>query len=196
MIRTYTTTRDIVGPLLLVEKVVDVKYNELVELEYPDGTRTLGNVLEIDRDVALVQAFGGTRGSNPSETKVKFLGRSLELGVSRDMLGRVFDGLGRPRVYGPEIIPDKRVSIYGEPINPTARDFPDDFIQTGVSAIDGLNPLVRGQKLPIFSGSGLPHNQLAAQIARRPGYACPSCHAAPPLGPALKFSRAYRSAVV
>jgi V/A-type H+-transporting ATPase subunit B len=101
MIRTYTTTRDIVGPLLLVEKVVDVKYNELVELEYPDGTRTLGNVLEIDRDVALVQAFGGTRGSNPSETKVKFLGRSLELGVSRDMLGRVFDGLGRPRDGGP-----------------------------------------------------------------------------------------------
>ncbi len=167
MIRTYTTTRDIVGPLLLVEKVVDVKYNELVELEYPDGTRSLGNVLEISEDVALVQAFGGTRGSNPSETKVRFLGRSLELGVSRDMLGRVFDGLGRPRDDGPEIIPDERVSIYGEPINPTARDFPDDFIQTGVSAIDGLNPLVRGQKLPIFSGSGLPHNQLAAQIARQ-----------------------------
>jgi V/A-type H+-transporting ATPase subunit B len=167
MIREYTTTRDIVGPLLLVEKVTGVKYNELVELEFPDGTRTLGNVLEVDRDVALVQAFGGTRGSNPSETKVRFLGHSLTLGVSRDMLGRVFDGLGRPRDGGPEIIPDRRVSVYGEPINPTARDFPDDFIQTGVSAIDGLNPLVRGQKLPIFSGAGLPHNQLAAQIARQ-----------------------------
>ena len=161
------TTRDIVGPLLLVENVVDVTYGELVELEFPDGTRSLGNVLEVNEDVALVQAFEGTRGSNPSETKVKFLGRSLELGVSKDMLGRVFDGLGRPRDDGPEIIPEKRLSIYGQPINPTARDFPDDFIQTGVSAIDGLNPLVRGQKLPIFSGSGLPHNQLAAQIARQ-----------------------------
>ena len=167
MTREYTSTRDIIGPLLLVEKVVDVKYNELVELEFPDGTRSLGNVLEISGDVALVQAFGGTRGSNPSETKVRFLGRSLELGVSRDMLGRVFDGLGRPRDGGPEIVPERRASIYGDPINPTARDFPDDFIQTGVSAIDGLNPLVRGQKLPIFSGSGLPHNELAAQIARQ-----------------------------
>jgi len=165
--REYTTTRDIVGPLLLVEKVADVTYGELVELEYPDGTRSLGNVLEVNRDVALVQAFGGTRGANPAETKVRFLGRSLEIGVSRDMLGRVFDGLGRPRDGGPEIIADERRSIYGDPINPTARDFPDDFIQTGISAIDGLNPLVRGQKLPIFSGSGLPHNQLAAQIARQ-----------------------------
>ena len=167
MTREYTTTRDIVGPLLLVEKVSDVTYGELVELEYPDGTRSLGNVLEVNRDVALVQAFAGTRGANPSSTKVRFLGRSLELGVSRDMLGRVFDGLGRPRDGGPEIIADERRSIYGEPINPTARDFPDDFVQTGISAIDGLNPLVRGQKLPIFSGSGLPHNQLAAQIARQ-----------------------------
>jgi V/A-type H+-transporting ATPase subunit B len=161
------TTRDIVGPLLLIERVADVTYGELVELEFPDGTRSLGNVLEVDRDVALVQAFEGTRGSNPTQTKVRFLGRSLEIGVSRDMLGRVFDGLGRPADGGPEIIPDVRRSIYGSPINPTARDFPDDLIQTGVSAIDGLNPLVRGQKLPIFSGSGLPHNQLAAQIARQ-----------------------------
>ncbi len=167
MAREYTTTRDIVGPLLLVENVANVTYNELVELEFPDGTRSLGNVLEVNRDVALVQAFGGTRGANPAQTKVKFLGRSLEIGVSRDMLGRVFDGLGRPKDDGPEIIPDERRSIYGDPINPTARDFPDDFIQTGISGIDGLNPLVRGQKLPIFSGSGLPHNQLAAQIARQ-----------------------------
>jgi V/A-type H+-transporting ATPase subunit B len=167
MAREYMTTRDIVGPLLLVEDVVGVKYGELVELEFPDGTQSLGNVLEVDGDVALVQAFQGTRGSNPSQTKVRFLGRSLELGVSRDMLGRVFDGLGRPRDGGPEILPEKRLSIYGSPINPTARDFPDDFIQTGISSIDGLNPLVRGQKLPIFSGSGLPHNELAAQIARQ-----------------------------
>jgi V/A-type H+-transporting ATPase subunit B len=165
--REYMTTRDIVGPLLLIESVVDVTYGELVELEYPDGTRSLGNVLEVNGDVALVQAFEGTRGANPAETKAKFLGRSLELGVSRDMLGRVFDGLGRPNDGGPEIIADKRLPIQGSPINPTARDFPDDFIQTGVSAIDGLNPLVRGQKLPIFSGSGLPHNELAAQIARQ-----------------------------
>ncbi|MDI6900999.1 MAG: V-type ATP synthase subunit B [Anaerosomatales bacterium] len=165
--REYMTTRDIVGPLLLVESVMDVTYGELVELEFPDGTHSLGNVLEVNQDVALVQAFEGTRGSNPAHTKVRFLGRSLELGVSRDMLGRVFDGLGRPRDDGPEIIPEVRRSIYGQPINPTARDFPDDFIQTGVSAIDGLNPLVRGQKLPIFSGSGLPHNDLAAQVARQ-----------------------------
>jgi V/A-type H+-transporting ATPase subunit B len=161
------TTRDIVGPLMLIEDVEDVTYGELVELEFPDGTKSLGNVLEINEDVALVQAFEGTRGSNPKDTKTRFLGRGLTLGVSRDMLGRVFDGLGRPRDDGPEIIPDERLSIYGAPINPTARDFPDDFIQTGVSSIDGLNPLVRGQKLPIFSGSGLPHNQLAAQIARQ-----------------------------
>lgn len=161
------TTRDIVGPLLLVEQVEDVKYGELVELEFPDGTRALGNVLEVSKDAALVQSFEGSRGSNPGQTKVKFLGRSLELGVSRDILGRVFDGLGRPSDGGPKIIPDKKLSIYGEPINPTARDYPDDFIQTGISAIDGLNPLVRGQKLPIFSGSGLPHQQLAAQIARQ-----------------------------
>jgi len=165
--REYRTTRDIVGPLLLVEGVTGVTYGELVELEFPDGTRTLGNVLEVNRDVALVQSFQGTRGSNPLETIVRFLGRGMTLGVSRDMLGRVFDGLGRPRDGGPEILPEARLSIHGSPINPTARDFPDDFIQTGISSVDGLNPLVRGQKLPIFSGAGLPHNQLAAQIARQ-----------------------------
>jgi len=161
------TTRDIIGPLLLVEKVTDVKYGELVEMEFPDGTRALGNVLEVSSEAALVQSFEGSRGANPSQTKVKFLGRSLELDVSRDMLGRVFDGLARPTDGGPKIVPDERRSIYGEPINPTARDYPRDFIQTGVSAIDGLNPLVRGQKLPIFSGSGMPHQRLAAQIARQ-----------------------------
>ncbi len=167
MNREYMTTRDIVGPLMLVEDVSGVTYGELVELEFPDGTRSLGNVLEVNEDVALVQAFQGTQGSNPSQTKIRFLGHGMTLGVSRDMLGRVFDGLGKPRDGGPEILPDERVSVYGSPINPTARDFPDDFIQTGVSSIDGLNPLVRGQKLPIFSAAGLPHNQLAAQIARQ-----------------------------
>ncbi len=174
MSREYTTTRDIVGPLLLVEDVSGVTYGELVELTYPDGTSSLGNVLEVNGDVALVQAFQGTRGANPAHTKVRFLGRVLELGVSRDMLGRVFDGLGRPRDGGPAIIPDKRLPIHGSPMNPNARDFPDDFIQTGVSSIDGLNPLVRGQKLPIFSGSGLPHNRLAAQIARQAAVLEPS----------------------
>lgn len=169
MAREYMTTRDIIGPLMLVEGVEGVTYDELVELEFPDGTRSLGNVLEIDGDVALVQAFQGTSGANPEGSKVRFLGHGLELGVSRDMLGRVFDGLGRPRDGGPEILPEKRVPIYGAAINPVSRDFPDDFIQTGISSIDGLNPLVRGQKLPIFSGSGLPHNELAAQIARQAG---------------------------
>ncbi|HET6497438.1 MAG TPA: V-type ATP synthase subunit B, partial [Coriobacteriia bacterium] len=167
MEREYTTTRDIVGPLLLVEHVSGVTYGELVRLEFPDGTRSLGNVLEVNEDRALVQAFEGTRGANPSQTKVRFLGRGLTLGVSRDILGRVFDGLGRPIDGGPEILPEHQRSIHGSAINPVARDFPDDFIQTGVSSIDGLNPLVRGQKLPIFSGAGLPHNQLAAQIARQ-----------------------------
>lgn len=169
MTREYMTTRDIIGPLLLVDNVEGVTYDELVELEYPNGHRTLGNVLEVNGDLALVQAFGGTSGANPEGTKVRFLGHSLELGVSRDMLGRVFDGLARPRDGGPEILPEKSVPIYGSAINPVSRDFPDDFIQTGISAIDGLNPLVRGQKLPIFSGSGLPHNELAAQIARQAG---------------------------
>jgi len=166
-VRQYMTTRDIVGPLLLVEDVAGVTYGELVELEYPDGTHSLGNVLMVDEGVALVQAFQGTQGSNPAQTKVRFTGRGMTLGVSRDMLGRVFDGLGRPRDKGPEILPEERLSIHGSPINPVARDFPDDFIQTGVSSIDGLNPLVRGQKLPVFSGPGLPHNELAAQIARQ-----------------------------
>jgi V/A-type H+-transporting ATPase subunit B len=167
MTREYLTIRDIVGPLLLIEKVTGVKYGELVELEFPDGSIGRGNVLEISKDAALVQSFESTTGANVTKTRVKFMGRGLELGVSRDLLGRVFDGLGRPIDGGPETIPDERRSIHGNPINPTARDYPNDFIQTGVSAIDGLNPLVRGQKLPIFSGAGLPHPQLAAQIARQ-----------------------------
>ncbi|MDY6796457.1 MAG: V-type ATP synthase subunit B [Actinomycetota bacterium] len=169
MLKEYLTIKDIVGPLLLVEGVEGVKYAELVEVEFPDGSVGLGNVLEVTTDAVLVQSFEATRGLSTESTKVKFLGRGMQLPVSRDILGRVFDGLGRPMDDGPRIIPEKRLDIHGNPINPFARDYPTDFIQTGVSSIDGLNPLVRGQKLPIFSGSGLPHSRLAAQIARQSG---------------------------
>ena len=166
-IRDYMTVRDIVGPLLLVWQVEGAKYGELVEIEFPDGSIGLGNVLEVSEDKVLIQSFEGTRGLNVAKTRVRFRGRGLELSVSKDILGRVFDGLGRPTDGGPEVIPDRRLDVNGSPINPYARDYPSDFIQTGISAIDGLNPLVRGQKLPIFSGAGLPHSQLAAQIARQ-----------------------------
>ncbi|ADL08759.1 V-type ATP synthase subunit B [Thermosediminibacter oceani] len=167
MLREYKTAREIVGPLMLVENVEGVKYNELVEIETGDGEIRRGQVLEVNGDKALVQLFEGSTGLNINDCKVRFVGKSIELGVSTDMLGRVFDGFGRPRDKGPMIIPEKRLDINGSPINPTARDYPSEFIQTGISAIDGLNTLVRGQKLPIFSGSGLPHAQLAAQIARQ-----------------------------
>ncbi|MDP3014298.1 MAG: hypothetical protein Q8M92_08665, partial [Candidatus Subteraquimicrobiales bacterium] len=167
MLKEYLTVKEIVGPLILVEKVKDVKYGELVELEFPDGRIGRGNVLEITEEAALVQSFEATRGLNVTQTRVKFIGRSMELPVSRDILGRVFDGLGGPIDGGPEIIPDKRLDVNGNPINPCSRDYPTAFIQTGISAIDGLNPLVRGQKLPIFSGAGLPHPRIAAQIARQ-----------------------------
>ncbi len=169
MLKEYLTVREIVGPLILLEGVEGAKYNELVEVEFPDGSVGLGNVLEVEEDLVLLQSFEATSGLNVRQTKVRFTGRGLELPVSRDILGRVFDGLGRPIDNGPRIIPDKRLDINGSPINPYARDFPTDFIQTGISAIDGLNPLVRGQKLPIFSGAGLPHSRLAAQIARQAG---------------------------
>jgi len=169
MLKEYLTVKEIVGPLILLEGVEGAKYNELVEVEFPDGSVGLGNVLEVEEDLVLLQSFEATSGLNIAQTKVRFTGRGLELPVSRDILGRVFDGLGRPIDKGPRIIPDKRLDINGNPINPYARDFPTDFIQTGISAIDGLNPLVRGQKLPIFSGAGLPHSRLAAQIARQSG---------------------------
>ena len=167
MIKEYLTVRDIVGPLLFVERVEDVKYGELVELEFPGGNVGRGQVLDISRDVAIVQSFESTQGLNTSQTRVKFAGRGLELGLSRDMLGRVFSGLGHPIDGGPRIMADKTADINGSPINPYARAFPNDFIETGISGIDGMNPLVRGQKLPIFSGSGLPHSRLVAQIARQ-----------------------------
>ena len=167
MLKEYLTIRDISGPLLLVEEVEGVKYEELVEVELPDGSRRMGKVLEVDGDTALVQLFEGTTGVDIRQCRVRFLARGIELALSIDVLGRVFDGLGRPIDEGPKILPEKTYDINGNPINPFARDYPEEFIQTGLSAIDGLNTLVRGQKLPIFSGSGLPHNQLAAQIARQ-----------------------------
>lgn len=167
MLKEYRTVKEVVGPLMLVEGVEGVKYEELVEIELHTGEIRRGRVLEVEEDKALVQLYEGSAGINLKNTKVRFLGRPLELGVSYDMIGRIFDGLGRPIDDGPKIIPEKRMDINGVPMNPVARDYPSEFIQTGISAIDGLNTLVRGQKLPIFSGSGLPHAQLAAQIARQ-----------------------------
>ncbi len=167
MIKEYRTVNSVSGPLLVVEGVSGVKYAELVEIRLPSGERRRGQVLEVNRDRALVQVFEGTRGIDVPKAGVRFLGRGIELAVSEEMLGRVFDGLGAPRDGGPPIIPKQRLDINGAPINPCAREYPNEFIQTGISAIDGLNTLVRGQKLPIFSGTGLPHNRLAAQIARQ-----------------------------
>ncbi|MEK7273941.1 MAG: V-type ATP synthase subunit B, partial [Candidatus Desantisbacteria bacterium] len=167
MIKEYLTIEEIAGPLVLVGEVEGVKYEELVELEMPGGEVRRGRVLECRGDKALVQLFENASGINIQQTRVRFLGKGLEIGVSMDMLGRIFDGLGYPIDKGPNIIPEKRLNITGNPINPYARDYPMEFIQTGISSIDGLNTLVRGQKLPIFSGFGLPHIELAAQIARQ-----------------------------
>ena len=167
MFKEYKTIKEVVGPLMLVEGVEGVKYNELVEIVQADGGRRRGRVLEVDRDRALVQLFENSQGLQISSSRARFLGRSMELAVSEDMLGRVFDGMGNPRDGGAPLIAEKRMDVNGEPINPAARDYPNEFIQTGVSAIDGLNTLVRGQKLPVFSMSGLPHAELAAQIARQ-----------------------------
>lgn len=167
MPREYRTIEEVAGPLMLVRDVESVAYNELGEIELSNGEKRRCRVLEIDGKNALVQLFEPSVGINLAESKVRFLGRQMELGVSEDMLGRVFDGLGRPIDGGPEIIPEKRLDVNGTPMNPAARSYPQEFIQTGISAIDGLNTLVRGQKLPIFSASGLPHAQLAAQIARQ-----------------------------
>ena len=167
MPKEYRTIEEVAGPLMLVREVEGVKYNELGEIELDNGEKRRCRVLEINGSNALVQLFESATGINPQNSKVRFTGRQMELGVSPDMLGRVFDGLGRPIDDGPEILPEKRMDVNGLPINPAARQYPEEFIQTGVSAIDGLNTLVRGQKLPIFSASGLPHANLAAQIARQ-----------------------------
>lgn len=167
MLKEYKTVREVVGPLMLVDGVDGVKYEELVEIQMQTGEKRRGRVLEINGEQAMVQLFEGSSGINLKDTTVRFLGRPLELGVSEDMIGRVFDGTGNPIDGGPAIIPEKRVDINGSPMNPASRDYPSEFIQTGISTIDGLNTLVRGQKLPIFSASGLPHNNVAAQIARQ-----------------------------
>ncbi|OWK27382.1 MAG: V-type ATP synthase subunit B [Parcubacteria group bacterium GW2011_GWA2_38_13b] len=167
MLKQYKTITEVAGPLLVVEKTVDVKYQEMVEVELSSGEKRKGRVLEVDRDKAIVQMFEETRGVDVSGAKATFLGKTMDIGVSEDMLGRVFNGAGTPKDKGPDILPEKRLDINGNPLNPYSRSYPDDFIQTGISAIDGLNTLVRGQKLPIFSGAGLPHSQVAAQIARQ-----------------------------
>lgn len=167
MLKEYRTIQEVTGPLMLVKDVTGVAYDELGEVELPNGERRRCKVLEVNGSDVLVQLFESSAGINLAASSVRFLGHGIELGVSEDMLGRVFDGMGRPRDGGPEILPEERRNINGTPMNPASRNYPDEFIQTGISTIDGLNTLVRGQKLPIFSGSGLPHAQLAAQIARQ-----------------------------
>ena len=167
MIREYRTIQEINGPLMVVRKVSGVTYDELAEIELPDGSTRRCKVLEVNGDNAVVQLFESSAGINLADSKIRFLGHPLELAVSGDMLGRVFNGMGQPIDGGPEILAEEHRDINGLPMNPAARDYPNEFIQTGISTIDGLNTLVRGQKLPIFSGSGLPHANLAAQIARQ-----------------------------
>ncbi|MBE3102386.1 MAG: V-type ATP synthase subunit B [Firmicutes bacterium] len=167
MLKEYKSITTISGPLLLVEGVEGVKYDELVDIKLDDGSIRSGRVLEVNRDNALVQVFEGTFGIDSENTRVRFLGRGTHMYVSLDILGKVFTGLGKPKTEKDKIIPEKSLDINGAPINPFARDYPNEFIQTGLSSIDGLNTLVRGQKLPIFSGAGLPHNRIAAQIARQ-----------------------------
>ena len=167
MIREYKTIHQVDGPLMMVEHVQGVTYDELGEIELPNGDVRRCKVLEVNGDTAVVQLFESSAGINLRDSKIRFLGHPLELAVSDDMLGRVFNGMGQPIDGGPAILPEDHRDINGLAMNPAARDYPNEFIQTGISTIDGLNTLVRGQKLPIFSGSGLPHNQLAAQIARQ-----------------------------
>lgn len=167
MIKEYRSIQEVAGPLMVVSGVEGVKYDELGEIELSNGEVRRCKVLEVNGDTALVQLFESATGINLSDSKVRFLGKSLDFGVSPDILGRVFSGMGKPIDNGPDIIPEKCLDINGAPLNPAAREYPAEFIQTGVSAIDGLNTLVRGQKLPIFSGSGLPHANLAVQIARQ-----------------------------
>ena len=163
----YSYVSEVTGPLMIVEGIKGVAYNEVVKIKTSSGEERTGQVLEVYEDKAVVQVFEGTRGLDTRFTSVRFTGETMKLGVSKDMLGRIFSGTGKPRDGMPPIIPEKRLDINGQPINPDAREYPREFIETGVSAIDGLNTLVRGQKLPVFSGSGLPHNELTAQIARQ-----------------------------
>ncbi|MCK4914199.1 MAG: V-type ATP synthase subunit B [Planctomycetes bacterium] len=166
-IKEYQTVTSISGPLMMVEMVDQAKYGHIVDIELRDGSIRHGQILQVENDKVLVQVFEGTSGIDVEKSTVRFLAKPLELAVSPEILGRVFNGLGQPKDDGPAIIPEKRLDINGQPINPYARNYPNEFIQTGISTIDGLNPLVRGQKLPIFSGAGLPHDQITAQIARQ-----------------------------
>lgn len=165
--REFKTVREISGPLLFVESISGIRFGELVQITTPSGEERRGQVLEVGEDAAVVQVFEGTRGLDVKKTTVRFTGDTIKLPVSADMLGRMFDGSGKPIDGLPEIVPEDERDIHGAPMNPYSRAFPTDFIQTGISAIDGMNTLVRGQKLPLFSGSGLPHNLLAAQIVRQ-----------------------------
>lgn len=166
-IKEYTSVSEVYGPLMVVDKVRGVSYGEVVEIELPSGEKRRGQVLEALEDRAVIQVFEGTRGIDTRKTKVRFTGETVRIPVSAEMMGRIFDGTGKPIDKGPPIIAEDELEINGNPINPKSREYPRDFIQTGISSIDGMNTLVRGQKLPIFSGSGLPHNALAAQIARQ-----------------------------
>ena len=166
-VKEYQTVTNISGPLMLVEMVDEAKYGHIVDIELGDGSIRHGQILQVENDKVLLQVFEGTRGIDVNKSTVRFLAKPLELAVSPDILGRVFSGLGEPKDDGPAIIPEKRLDINSKPINPYARDYPNEFIQTGISTIDGLNPLVRGQKLPVFSGAGLPHDQITAQLARQ-----------------------------
>ncbi len=165
--KVYNTVSEVSGPLIVVEDVEGVGFDEVVEVRTPDGQERMGRVLEVGENAAVVMIFEGTSGLDTNRTSVRFSGETLKLPVSMELLGRVFDGMGRPRDGGPDVVADDRRDISGAPMNPVSREYPEEFIQTGISAIDGMNTLVRGQKLPIFSGSGLPHNQIAAQIARQ-----------------------------
>lgn len=165
--REYKTVKEVAGPLMVVEGVEDVAFGEVVKIRTGTGDERNGQVLESREGLSIIQVFEGTSGIDTKNTSVRFIGDTMKLSVSKEMVGRFFDGLGRPIDDGPEIISDIKLDINGAPINPTARAFPDEFIQTGISTIDGMNTLVRGQKLPIFSGAGMTHNELAAQIARQ-----------------------------
>jgi len=167
MLKEYQTVSQIAGPLMFVESVDEAKYAHIVEIELADGSIRHGQILQVENETVLVQVFEGTDGIDVDESTVRFLARPLQMPLSPDILGRVFSGLGEPKDDGPEIVPEKLADINGQPINPYARDYPNEFIQTGISTIDGLNPLVRGQKLPVFSGAGLPHDQITAQLARQ-----------------------------
>jgi V/A-type H+-transporting ATPase subunit B len=167
MLKEYQTVAEIYGPLMMVEGVEGAKYGHIVDIQIADGSVRHGQILQVDGDKVMVQVFEGTEGIDIDRSSVRFIGRPMELAVSPEILGRVFDGIGQPKDDGPAILPKKKLNINGNPINPYARDYPNEFIQTGISTIDGLNPLVRGQKLPIFSGAGLPHDEITAQLARQ-----------------------------